>query len=96
MMTTSGVDVIDRFGKPAPSVGQTGVETSSAGRTVDWQAVVRRCGYVREAVLQQSAIKDGVVIDRVVWATYRTQIARRAANIDAALAATAATAMERT
>ena len=60
------------------------------------QAVARRCGYVREAVLQQSAIKDGVVIDRVVWATYRTQIARRAANIDAALAATAATAMERT
>ena len=60
------------------------------------QAVARRCGYVREAVLPQSAIKDGEVIDRVVWATYRTQVARRAANIDAALAATAATAMERT
>jgi RimJ/RimL family protein N-acetyltransferase len=60
------------------------------------QAVVRRCGFVREAVLKQSAIKDGAVIDRVLWATYRTQIARRAANIDAALAATAATAMERT
>jgi len=60
------------------------------------QAVARRCGYVREAVLQQSAIKNGEVIDRVLWATYRTQIARRAANIDAALAATAATAMERT
>jgi ribosomal-protein-alanine N-acetyltransferase len=60
------------------------------------QAVVRRCGYVREAVLKQSAIKDGEVIDRVVWATYRTQIARRAANIDTALAATAASAMERT
>jgi RimJ/RimL family protein N-acetyltransferase len=59
------------------------------------QAVVRRCGFVREAVLKQSAIKDGVVIDRVLWATYRTQIARRAANIDVALAATAATAMER-
>ena len=60
------------------------------------QAVVRRCGYVREATLPQSAIKDGRVIDRVLWATYRTQIERRAANIDAALAATAATAMERT
>ena len=60
------------------------------------QAVARKCGYVREALLQQSAIKDGEVIDRVVWATYRTQIARRAANIDAALAATAASAMERT
>ncbi len=60
------------------------------------QAVVRKCGYVREASLKQSAIKDGAVIDRVLWATYRTQIARRAANIDVALAATAATAMERT
>ena len=60
------------------------------------QAVVRQCGYVREALLRQSAIKDGEVIDRVLWATYRTQIARRAANIDAALAATASIAMERT
>ena len=60
------------------------------------QAVARKCGFVREAVLKQSAIKDGAVIDRVVWATYRTQIARRAANIDTALAATAASAMERT
>jgi ribosomal-protein-alanine N-acetyltransferase len=53
------------------------------------QAVVRRCGYVREAVLKQSAIKNGEVVDRVLWATYRMQIARRAANIDAALVATA-------
>ncbi len=60
------------------------------------QAVVRRCGYVREALLKQSAFKNGEVIDCVLWATYRTQIARRAANIDAALAATAAIAMERT
>jgi [ribosomal protein S5]-alanine N-acetyltransferase len=59
------------------------------------QAVARDCGYVREGVLRQSAIKDGVVIDRVVWASYRTQIARRAADIDAALAITAANAMER-
>ena len=59
------------------------------------QAVARKCGYVREAVLPQSAIKDGVVIDRVVWASYRTQIARRGADIGAALAVTAASAMER-
>jgi RimJ/RimL family protein N-acetyltransferase len=59
------------------------------------QAVARRCGYVREAVLKQSAIKDGKVIDRVVWATYRAQVTRRDADIGAALAATAATAMER-
>jgi RimJ/RimL family protein N-acetyltransferase len=59
------------------------------------QAVARHCGYVREGVLRQSAIKDGVVIDRVVWASYRTQMARRTADIDAALAITAANAMER-
>ena len=59
------------------------------------QAVARKCGYVREGLLKQSAIKDGEVIDRVVWATYRTEIARRDADIGAALAATAATAMER-
>jgi RimJ/RimL family protein N-acetyltransferase len=59
------------------------------------QAVVRKCGYVREGELRQSAIKDGQVIDRVLWATYRTAIARRDADIGAALAATAADAMER-
>jgi RimJ/RimL family protein N-acetyltransferase len=59
------------------------------------QAVARHCGYVREGLLKQSAIKDGVVIDRIVWATYRTEIVRRDADIGAALAATAATAMER-
>ena len=59
------------------------------------QAVARKCGYVREGVLKQSAIKDGAVIDRVLWATYRTEIARRDADIGAALAATAASAMER-
>ena len=59
------------------------------------QAVVRRCGFVREAILPQSAIKDGRVIDRVVWAIYRTQVARRDADIGATLAATAADAMER-
>jgi RimJ/RimL family protein N-acetyltransferase len=59
------------------------------------QAVARKCGYVREGVLPQSAIKDGAVVDRVVWASYRTQIARRDADIGAALAATAASAMER-
>jgi len=59
------------------------------------QAVVRKCGFVRESLQPQSAIKDGRVIDRVVWATYRTEIARRDADIGAALAATAASAMER-
>ena len=59
------------------------------------QAVARHCGYVREGVLRQSAIKNGAVIDRVVWASYRAQAVRRAANIDAALAITAANAMER-
>ena len=60
------------------------------------QAVARKCGYVREGVMPRSAIKDGRVIDRVMWATYRPEVARRDADIDAALAATAATAMERT
>jgi ribosomal-protein-alanine N-acetyltransferase len=60
------------------------------------QAVARKCGYVREAALPRSAIKDGRVIDRVVWATYRPEVARRDADIEAALAATAATARERT
>jgi ribosomal-protein-alanine N-acetyltransferase len=59
------------------------------------QAVARKCGYVREGPLKQRAIKDGTVIDRVVWAAYRTEIARRDADIGAALAATAADAMER-
>ena len=60
------------------------------------QAVARKCGYVREGLLKQSAIKDGRVIDSVVWAAYRTEIVRRDADIGAALAATAAEAMERT
>ena len=60
------------------------------------QAVARKCGYVREAVMPRSAIKDGSVIDRVLWAMYRPELARRDADIDAALAATAASAMERT
>ena len=59
------------------------------------QAVARKCGYVREASLPQSAIKDGQVVDRVVWAIYRTQVARRDADIGAALAASSADAMER-
>lgn len=43
MMTTSGVDVIDRFGKPAPTVGQTGVDDAPATRAAaNWQAAVRR------------------------------------------------------
>jgi ribosomal-protein-alanine N-acetyltransferase len=58
-------------------------------------AVARHCGFMREGVLKQSAIKDGKVIDRVLWAAYRPQAERRAADIDAALAISAANAMER-
>jgi [ribosomal protein S5]-alanine N-acetyltransferase len=35
------------------------------------QAVVNKCGFALEARLPQSAIKDGRVIDRVQYATYR-------------------------
>ena len=59
------------------------------------QALARKCGFAREGVLKQSAIKDGKVIDRVLWASYRSVVERRAANIDAALAITAGIAMER-
>ena len=59
------------------------------------QAVARRCGFVREGVQKQSVIKNGLVLDLAMWATYRPQTSRRDANIDAALAITAANAMER-
>jgi [ribosomal protein S5]-alanine N-acetyltransferase len=59
------------------------------------QAVARHCGFVREGVQKQAIIKNGEVIDLTIWASYRTQIARRDADIGAALAATAASAMER-
>ncbi len=59
------------------------------------QGVASRCGFVREGLLRQSAIKDGEVIDRVLWAAYRPTGAPRPANIDIALAASAANAMER-
>lgn len=38
------------------------------------QAVARKCGYVLEARLPQSAIKAGRVIDRVQYARYRTPV----------------------
>lgn len=60
------------------------------------QAVARACGYVREGVQKQAVLKLGQVIDSTTWAIYRTEVARRDADIGAALAATAATAMERT
>jgi RimJ/RimL family protein N-acetyltransferase len=59
------------------------------------QGVVRKCGFVREGVLPRSAIKDGRPIDRELWAAYRPQLARRDADIDAALAISAGIAMER-
>lgn len=64
-------------------------------RNAGSQAVARRAGFVPEGVQKQAIIKDGQVIDLAIWATYRTEIARRAANIDAALAITAGIAMER-
>ena len=60
------------------------------------QAVARKCGYVREGVQKQAVVKLGQVIDGTTWAIYRTEVARRDADIGAALAATAADAMERT
>jgi ribosomal-protein-alanine N-acetyltransferase len=51
------------------------------------QGVMRRCGFVREGVLPRSAIKDGRVIDRVLWATYRPEGGPRLADIGAAIAA---------
>jgi ribosomal-protein-alanine N-acetyltransferase len=53
------------------------------------QAVARKCGFVREGVLKHSVIKNGTVIDRLLWAIYRTEVERRDADIGAALAATA-------
>lgn len=73
----------------------TRIYASIYARNEGSQAVARKCGYVREGLQKQAVIKHGEVIDAVVWATYRTEIARRDADIDAALAATAATAMER-
>lgn len=35
------------------------------------QAVARKCGYLKEADLRRSAIKNGQVIDRVQWASIR-------------------------
>jgi [ribosomal protein S5]-alanine N-acetyltransferase len=35
------------------------------------QGVARKNGFHQEAVLKKSAIKSGVLIDRVVWAKYR-------------------------
>ncbi len=35
------------------------------------QRVAEKCGFVREGQMPQSAIKDGRVIDRTMWATYK-------------------------
>jgi len=51
------------------------------------QAVARKCGFVLEGAMPRSAIKDGRVIDRLTWATYRPAVQARPADIDAALAA---------
>ena len=36
--------------------------------------VVEKCGFIREGVLRQSAIKSGRVIDRVLYATHRAMV----------------------
>lgn len=41
-------------------------------RNAGSQAVARRCGYQLEGVLRQSLIKNGQVIDRALWARYRS------------------------
>jgi RimJ/RimL family protein N-acetyltransferase len=51
------------------------------------QAVARKSGYACEGQMPRSAIKDGRVIDRVVWAAYRPDTPPRPADIRAALAA---------
>lgn len=33
--------------------------------------VLEKCGYVREAVMRKSAVKDGQLIDRVIYARWR-------------------------
>jgi RimJ/RimL family protein N-acetyltransferase len=51
------------------------------------QAVARKCGLVREGSLPRSAIKDGRVIDRTLWAAYRPEGGPRPTDIGAAIAA---------
>jgi ribosomal-protein-alanine N-acetyltransferase len=75
--------------------GLTRITAHIFARNEGSQAVARKCGFVREGVLRQSAIKDGQVIDRVLWAAYRPEGAARPADIGRALAMTAAGAMER-
>lgn len=79
----------------AAQSGLTRVYASIFASNEGSQAVARKCGFVREGLLEQSAIKDGKVIDRVLWASCRPAGAARPANIDLALATTAANAMER-
>jgi RimJ/RimL family protein N-acetyltransferase len=41
-------------------------------RNAGSQAVARRCGYQLEGLLRQSGIKNGQVIDRALYARYRS------------------------
>jgi len=43
--------------------------------------VLEKCGYVREAVLQQSIVKDGRVIDSVLYAIVRKEVAGRESQV---------------
>jgi len=73
----------------------TRITAHAFARNEGSQAVARKCGFAREALMPRSAIKDGRPVDRALWAAYRPETARRDADIGAALAATAASAMER-
>jgi RimJ/RimL family protein N-acetyltransferase len=37
------------------------------------QAVAQKCGFTKEGALRRSAIKNGLVIDRFLWAILRTE-----------------------
>ena len=95
-MRSAAEPVTTAFGRGAELLDQVDYRLARTPEEKEEIYRLRYRAYVREGAMPRSAIKDGRVIDRVVWATYRTEIARRDAAVDAALAATAATAMERT
>jgi len=39
--------------------------------------VLEKCGYVREGIMRRSAIKEGVVIDQVLYALTDRDLSRR-------------------
>jgi RimJ/RimL family protein N-acetyltransferase len=41
-----------------------------------WMRVLEKAGYVREGVMRRSAIKEGVVLDQVLYAITDKDLAR--------------------